>query len=136
MLNSIVDEIKTALIRAGASPVYSAFDAVRIDTKGKGIYTIVGIDQFESYSPVYTQFVAYIPFRADISIKITAPPDVSLEKLYDYYSRYAAEALGDYTGLTSSLKKMSAKFDSNIGRLVLSSVLSTGGVIRVERGAV
>ena len=49
MLNTLIESMKTALLRAGASPVYSAFDAVRTDRKEKGIYTIVGIDSFESF---------------------------------------------------------------------------------------
>ena len=136
MLNTLIETMKTALLRAGASPVYSAFDAVRTDRKEKGIYTIVGVDSFESFTPVYTPYVAYLPFRADVSVKITAPPDMPLETLYDYYSGKVADAFDEFMGLTSSLKKLTVKFDSNIGRLVLSAVLSTGGVTRIERGEI
>lgn len=133
MLNSIIEAVSAALRNAGAQPVYSAFDAVPAERKDKGIYTVVGIDSFESTAPVYSQYVVYIPFKSELSIKVTAPPAYPASVLCDYYSMHVAPAVEAISGLECSLKKLSVKFDSNIQRLVLSAVLSAGGITRIER---
>ncbi len=133
MLNSIIERVARELRAFGAEPVYSAFDAVPADKKSKEIYTIVGVEAFESSAPVYSPYIVYIPFKADISIKVTAPRDCPMSRLYDYYSSTAAIAVGELSGLSCSLKSLNVKFDSNIGRLVLTAILSAGGITRIER---
>jgi len=133
MLNTIIDTVVSALRSAGAKPVYSAFDAVSVERKTKDIYTIVGVDSFSSTAPVFSQYVVYVPFKAEISIKAAAPPDTPASALFAYYSRYIAPAVGELSGLECSLKNLTVKFDSNIQRLVLSAVLSAGGITRIER---
>jgi len=136
MLNSIIEQVCTELRAFGASPVYSAFDAVPLTKKPDGIFTVVGIEAFESTAPVYSPYIVYIPFKAEISIKVTAPPDHSLEKLYGYYSDKIAVAAGELSGLVCRLKKLSVKYDSNICRLVLTAVLSAEGITRIERSSI
>jgi len=133
MLNTIISRIARELRAFGSDPVYSAFDAVPAEKKSKGIYTIVGIESFESTAPVYSPYIVYLPFKADISIKVTAPPEVPLSALYDYYSSKTAVAIGELSGLSCTLKKLSVKYDSNISRLVLTAVLTAGGITRIER---
>ncbi|MBR4626856.1 MAG: hypothetical protein IKO47_04025 [Ruminococcus sp.] len=133
MLNSIIERVVRELRTYGSDPVYSAFDAESVEKKGKGIYTIVGVEAFESTAPVYSPYVVYIPFRADISVKVTAPPEFPMSRLFDYYSTKTAVAVGELSGLDCSLKKLSVKYDSNINRLVLTALLSSGGITRIER---
>jgi len=135
MLNTIIDRVISELRAFGSEPVYSSFDAIPIVKKNSGIYTIVGIESFESTAPVYSPYIVYIPFKADISVKVTAPPDYPLSRLYEYYSSRTAAAVGELSGLSCSLKKLSVKYDSNISRLVLTAVLSAGGITRIERSA-
>lgn len=136
MLNSIIDQICTELRTYGTSPVYSSFDAVPVTRKPDGIYTIVGIESFESTAPVYSPYIVYIPFKSEVSIKVTAPPDCPLEKLYDYYSGKVAVAVGELSGLSCRLKKLTVKYDSNICRLVLTALLDAEGITRIERSIV
>ena len=133
MLNTIIDRVIRELRSFGSDPVYSAFDAIPAEKKSNGIYTVVGIEAFESTAPVYSPYIVYLPFRADISVKVTAPPDVPLGTLYGYYSTKTAVAIGELSGLSCSLKKLTVKYDSNISRLVLTAVLSAGGITRIER---
>lgn len=133
MLNTIIGNVSAALRDAGAQPVYSAFDAIPVERKTKDIYTIVGVESFASTAPVFSQYVVYVPFKAEISIKAAAPPDTPASALFAYYSRYIAPAVGELSGLECSLKDLTVKFDSNIQRLVLSAVLSAGGITRTER---
>ena len=133
MLNSIISQVITELKAFGAEPVYSAFDAVPVTRKTDGIYTIVGIESFERTAPVYSPFIVYIPFSSEISIKVTAPQDCPLEMLYSYYAEKVSPAVGELTGLSCRLKKLTAKYDSNLCRLVLTAVLDAQGITRVER---
>ena len=133
MLNTIIGRVIRELRSFGSDSVYSAFDAIPAEKKSKGIYTVVGIEAFESTAPVYSPYIVYLPFRADISVKVTAPPDVPLGTLYGYYSTKTAVAIRELSGLSCSLKKLTVKYDSNISRLVLAAVLSAGGITRIER---
>ena len=133
MLNTIISRVARELRAFGSDPVYSAFDAIPAEKKPKGIYTVVGIESFESTAPVYSPYIVYIPFKADTSVKVTAPPEIPLSSLYDYYSSKTAVAIGELSGLSCSLKKLSVKYDSNTSRLVLTAVLSAGGITRIER---
>jgi hypothetical protein len=133
MLRSITDQICTELRRFGTSPVYSSFDAVPVSKKDKGIYTVVGIESFSATAPVYSPYIVYIPFSTQISIKLTAPPDCPLDELYSYYSRTAGIAISEMSGLSCRLEKLSAKYDSNICRLVLTAIFSATGITRIER---
>lgn len=136
MLNSIIGQVCSELRAFGAEPVYSSFDAVPVTKKESGIYTIVGIESFSTTASVYSQYIVYIPFSAGISIKVTAPPDCSLEKLYSYYSSKVAPAVSELTGLSCRLKNLSVKFDSNLCRLVLTVLLDAEGITRIERWTV
>ena len=133
MLNDIIKTVADKLSDSGVSPVYSAFDGVPAEQKCRGIYTVVGVENFSSTAPVYSLSAVYLPFRTDISIRVTAPKDMSAEKLFGYYSSKIAPALDDLSGLSCSLSKLTLKYDSNISRLVLTAILSAGGVTRIER---
>ena len=133
MLNTVIREIAAALSDRGASPVYSAFDAADIRRKGSGVFTVVEVRSLESFSPIYSALSIFLPFKAEASIRVTAPRDWDMKLLYAYFDDHIAPAIGDMSSLTSSLRSLSLKQDSNIGRLVLTATLSVSGVVRSER---
>ena len=135
MLRDIIDDIIERLAAHNVSPVYSAFDARAIDRKGRSFFTMVGISAFESSTPIYSQYIVYLPFKSEIELTVTAPDTSSAEQLYGYYDRNIAPVVFDMSGLTCSLGKMSLKFDSNIQRLVLSVKLRISGVTKFERSS-
>ena len=134
MLNSLIEQVCAELRSFGVTPVYSAFDAKPVTRKYGGICTFVGIESFGSTAPVYSPFIVYIPFSSEISIKVTAPPDCPLEKLYGYYTEKVAATVGEMSGLSCRLKKLTVRYDSNICRLVLTALLEAEGITRIERG--
>lgn len=135
MLNSIISAAITALEAHGATRVYSAFDAVPIELKRGGIFTVIGVSSFESTSPIYSLSTIFLPFKAELEIKVTAPENYSAERVYKYFSEKIAPAAAEFSGLGSFLKRVSIKFDSNINRLVLTAIVSTVGTTKFERSA-
>ena len=133
MLNDILNSIVLNLRTHGVSPVYSAFDAVDIARKSHDIFTVVGISSFESDSPIFSQYTVFFPFKADIEIKLTAPEKFSLAQIYTYYDTKIEPVVSEMSGLTCRLAGLSAKFDSNIQRLVLTVRLKTSGITKLER---
>ncbi len=135
MLTDIIDSIVTNLGNSGVSPVYSAFDAVKINEKNNGLFTVVGLSSFESDTPIYSQYTIFFPFKAEIEIKITAPENCSLAQIYSYYDEHIDPVISDMSGLSCKLSGISAKFDSNIQRLVLTVKLSANGISKHERSS-
>lgn len=133
MLNDILESIVSNLRNHGVSPVYSAFDAVDMAKKSHSIFTVVGISSFESDSPIFSQYTVYFPFKSDIEIKLTAPEKYSLAQIYTYYDTKIEPVILEMSGLTCRLSGLSAKFDSNIQRLVLTVKLNTSGISKIER---
>lgn len=133
MLNSIISEAVAKLEVHGASHVYSAFDAVPIELKRNGIFTVVGVSSFESASPIYSLSTIFLPFKAELEIKVTAPENYSAERVYKYFSDKVAPAAAEFSGLGSFLKQVFIKFDSNINRLVLTAIVSAVGTTKIER---
>lgn len=136
MLKNIISEIISALEKNGINNVYSAFDAMPIAYKKHDIFIVIALDGFESMTPIYSQYNVFIPFKAEISLSITAPTDASAEKLYDYFDEQILPVFRDITTLMCSLKKVNVKFDSNINRLVLKTTFSASGINRIERSDV
>lgn len=133
MIKTVIDAVISAIKDAGADRVYSAFDAVPIEYKGRDIFTTVGVSSLECSAPIFTGFKVYIPFSAETEINITAPKELSAGALYDYYTEYISAAVGEISGLSSSLKKLLIKYDSNISRLVLTVRVAVSGISSTER---
>ncbi len=133
MINSVIKAVASALVSAGAENVYSAFDAVPVEQKSRGIFTTVGISSLECSAPISSAYTIFMPFKADVAVNVTAPRGFSEKALFDYYSSYIETALGRLSGLESRLKKLSVKYDSNINRLVLGAVFGIGGMTTIER---
>lgn len=135
MLRQILEQAVSALTDAGVPEVYSSFDSISLERKSRGIFTVVGVGRFESTAPVYSEYAMYLPFKAELDIRVTAPENWSMEKLYDYYSEKISPALVSLSGLTTSVAGITMKHDSNISRLVLGIKLSVSGISRIERSA-
>lgn len=133
MLRDILDSVAEKLEEQGVEGVYTAFDAQPMDHKRSGIITIVGIGEFESSTPIYSQYTVYIPFTAELELRLAAPVDYPMEQLYGYYDRKIFPVVSELSGMTCRLVKMSIKTDSNIQRLVLSVKLKASGITRIER---
>ena len=96
----------------------------------------MGIGGFESFSPIYSPYTVFIPFKTDIEINITAPSKTSVTDIYTFYDEKIEPVISDMSGLTCNLSKMSIKFDTNIQRLVLTAKLSASGITKTERSSV
>lgn len=134
MVYRIVSGIIEKLRENGVKPVYSAFDAVSVERKDRGFFTVVGVDSFELQTPVYSQFTAFLPYRSGIDLCVTAPENFSMESLYRYFSENILTAVMNFSGVNCSMKKISIKHDSNINRHVLTARLEVSGIEKFERG--
>ncbi|MBR1591656.1 MAG: hypothetical protein IJ666_01415 [Ruminococcus sp.] len=133
MITDVLNNVKNELTDAGVQNVYTIFDAVPVEKKGRGFYTIVGVSSFETSSPIYTEFTVFIPFKAEIEIKITAREASELAALYGYYDRNIEPVLNRLSNLSSRISRMSLKHDTNINRLVLNVGFSVNGIKKIER---
>lgn len=135
MLKNVISEISLALADKGAEHIYSAFDNIPVNYKGREIFNVVGVESFESSAPIYSQYTVYIPFKAEAAVSVAAPPDYPAEKLYSYFDEHILPAFESISSLTCSLKKLVIKKDSAIDRLVLKVNFSVSGITRLERSA-
>lgn len=128
----VINTIKQELIESGAENIYSAFDAIPVSYKGR-FFTVIGMKNFECSTPVYSQYTIYMPFRAELEIKILAPESSSMEEIWNYYESGISETINKLSGLISNISGISIKHDKNIGRLVLSVIISAGGMKKIQR---
>lgn len=135
MLKNVISEISLALADKGTKHIYSAFDNIPVNYKGREIFNVVGVESFESSAPIYSQYTVYIPFKAEAVVSVAAPPDYPAEKLYSYFDEHILPAFESISSLTCSLKKLVIKKDSAIDRLVLKVNFSVSGITRLERSA-
>lgn len=134
MIKTVINTVISAISETGAENVYSAFDAVPLEYKGRDIFTTVGVSSLECSAPIFSAYSVFLPFHAETDISVAAPKDLSAGALYDYYTKYISAAVGELSGLNSSLKKLFIKYDSNISRLVLTAKVSISGISTMERG--
>ncbi|MDE5619099.1 MAG: hypothetical protein K2O29_08295 [Ruminococcus sp.] len=135
MIDSIIREIIEKLSQNGVTPVYHAFDAVSVEKKNRGFFTVVNVGSFELQTPIYSEFTAFLPYKADIDISVTAPENYRMEKLYGYFSDNVQPAVMKFSGMNCSLRRVSIKHDSNINRFVLTARLSVSGMNKFERSS-
>ena len=133
MLTDVLNSIKNELTDVGVTNVYTIFDAVPIEKKGRNFFTTVGVSSFETSAPIYTEFTVFIPFKAEIEIKITARESGELAALYSYYDSNIEPVLNQLSNLSSRICRMSLKHDTNINRLVLNVGFSINGIRKIER---
>ncbi len=133
MIDSIITEVIQKLSKNGTIPVYSAFDAVSVERKNRDFFTIVGLNSFELQTPIYSEFMIFIPYKADLDINVTAPENYSVQKLYQYFSDNIRPSVMEISGMNCSIRRISMKHDSNINRFVLTAKLSVNGMDKLER---
>ena len=76
----VLRELKTALENAGNENVYYAFDTIPVSAKGK-MLTVIGAKSFEAMTPVYSEFLIYMPFKTELEISAAAPENCSMTQL-------------------------------------------------------
>lgn len=133
MLEQILNETITRLQANGIETVFSVYDSIPISSKGSGIFTVAGIDSFESSAPIHTEYKIYLPFRADAGITLIAPLSCTMAELYDYFDAYVLPLAESSGSLSFALRSAAMKTDSNINRLVLKAEFSVSGITAFER---
>jgi len=128
----VLRELKTTLENAGNDNDYYAFDTIPVSTKGK-MLTIISAKNFESLTPVYSEFTVYMPFRTELEISAAAPENCSMTELYTYFDTMIRPALDTISGLSGRICRMSIRHDSSMRRLVLTAGFSATGIRRIER---
>lgn len=130
----VLRELKTALENAGNENVYYAFDTIPVSAKGK-MLTVIGAKSFEAMTPVYSEFLIYMPFKTELEISAAAPENCPMTQLYTYFESCIRPALDALSGLSGRVCRMSIKHDSAMHRLVLTAGFSAAGIRRIERSS-
>lgn len=131
-MTDIINTIKQILVDNGTENVYSSFDALPIETKGS-FFTVIGIKKLEYSKPVYSEFIIYMPFRAEIEISVLAPLSSSIDEICSYYKSEIKKSIQNIAGFNTCISDVSVKQDKNIGRFVLKVTVSADGIRRIER---
>ena len=133
MINSIINKIIENLSGNGIKNIYSAYDAISVEKKGKDFYTLVGFESLEMHTPICSPITLFMPYEAEISINVTAPENYSIQKLYEYFSEKIKPAVMNFSGIDCYIKKISMKHNSQINRFVLTARISVRGIEKFER---
>lgn len=128
----IINKIKQEIKEKGTEDIYSAFDAIPVSLKGD-FFTVIGFRNFESLTPIYSQYTIYIPFKAELEITVTAPKNATMEEIYNYYEIKIGRIIDSICGLTNNICRMAVKPDNSMKRFVLSVGLSLEGMKKIDR---
>ncbi|MBQ8959597.1 MAG: hypothetical protein IJ071_00015 [Ruminococcus sp.] len=134
MLTDIISDVKSRLAQAGVRNVFTAFDALPVDKKGE-CFTVVGVSSLSVEAPIKAPMTVYFPIRAEVEITLLAPESWSLEQIYGLFCEKIEPVLLELSGLTTRLKSLSLRPDSNLHRTVLKAVVFAGGIRTVERSS-
>lgn len=135
MLKTIVDRLSQELKKNGIEKVYTVFDNIPIEKKGRDIFTVIGVESFESSSPIYSEYSVFLPFKAEASISLIAPQNFTMAELYDFFDAKILSVIKDMGSLTCSLRNLTMKNDTNISRMTLKIRFSVSGISRLERSS-
>ncbi|MBE6855959.1 MAG: hypothetical protein IJO99_05490 [Ruminococcus sp.] len=135
MIKDILNQISSSLSSFGVNSVYTAFDNIPISKK-ESRYIVVSVDSFETASPIFSDLSIFLPYKAVAELSVIAPCTSSLAELYDYFDSKLLPLMDKLGSLTSALRGVSMKYDSNINRLVMKIQLSVSGISRIERSDV
>lgn len=127
----ILNELKQALVDNGCDNVYLAYDALPVEKKGK-FFTVVALKCFETTVPVYSRTTVCVPFSAELEINVTAPENCSMESLCNYYDEKIRGAVLKISGSSSYMSRLTLNADKKINRLVLTAVMSVGGMRKIS----
>ncbi len=129
----ILNEVKQALIDNGCENVYLAYDALPIEKKGK-YFTVVGLKNFETGTPMYYSNLTSIPFSAELEINVTASEGSTMEELCNYYDEKIRDAIVNISGTDSYMSRLTLNADKKINRLVITAVMKVGGIRKIQGG--
>lgn len=135
MIKNILSQISEALASFGITSVYTAFDNIPVSKK-ESRYIVVSVNSFETASPIFSDRTIFLPYKAVAELSVIAPCTSALAELYDYFDSELLPLMDKLGSLTSSLRGVSMKYDSNINRLVMKIQLSVSGISRIERSDV
>lgn len=130
----ILETFRSALTADGNDNVYLAFDALPVRGKG-GTFTVIGIKSYEASAPVYSETVAFVPFRAEVEVSVYAPESGSMQSLYSYFEDHVLPVIEGMMNLSTRLSRLAIRHDSNLKRLVITAGVSVSGIRRIERGS-
>ena len=132
VIKEALDTIAQSLRERGERNVYTVFDALPSEHKGR-LFTTVGISGMDISRPVYSLGNIYIPFRAETEIKLTSPESAGSAVLLEHFSSCTEPALETMSGMTCRLTKLTLKHDTSLGRLVLCAGFTVTGISIHER---
>ncbi|MBO4878352.1 MAG: hypothetical protein J5501_10130 [Ruminococcus sp.] len=135
MIKEALDMIAQSLRERGEKNVYTSFDALPAERKGK-LFTVIGIGGMNISRPVYSLGNIYIPFTAEAEIKLTSPESAGSGELLEHFSLCTEPALEGMSGLSCRLTKLTLKHDTTLGRLVLCAGFTVTGISIHERSGV
>ena len=118
----ILAKIKQTLEENGVENVYSAYDAVPVQDKGK-FFAVLGFGGYEAQNPIQTQTKIYMPVKCDLTLTVYAPMNTTQEELYGYYHYNFAKTIDSICGLCSRLKSLDVSPDSKLNKLTLKAVV-------------
>ena len=135
MLKNILAQITDALKALGMENIYTAFDNIPVSKK-ESRYMVLSVKSFEAYAPIFSDISLFLPYKATAELSVIAHDTCTMAELYDYFDSELLPVMDKLGSLTSSLRGISMKYDTNIGRLVMKVTLSVSGVSRLERSDV
>lgn len=135
MLKNILSQIVSVLEESGVNKVYTAFDNLPLESKGRDIITVVSVDSFESSAPLYSEYNIFLPFKAEIGISLVAPLSMSMAQLYDYFDSNILPLMDKLGSLTCNMRNLTMKNDANLHKLVLKLRFSATGISKLERSS-
>lgn len=131
-MDSIIAQIRQILTENGAENVFSVFDAKPVSGKGQ-FFTVAGVRELEWLTPIYTDAIIYMPFRAVAEIRTTAPINCDGMTLCDYFHREIEPGLDKITGMDSRVRKTVLTTDKALNRLVLAAEVNITGIREITR---
>jgi hypothetical protein len=134
MLKTIVSQLAEELENNGVEQVYTCFDNIPIWDKTSGIFTVVGIEGFESSAPIYSEYCVYVPFKAEAAITLLASQSTAMSQLYTFFDEKIFPIVKSMGSMDCALKNLTMKNDSAINRITLKIKFSVSGISRIERG--
>ncbi|MBP3379251.1 MAG: hypothetical protein J6K77_00090 [Ruminococcus sp.] len=131
-MDSIITQINQILTENGAENVFSVFDAKPVSGKGQ-FFTVTGVRDLEWSTPIYTNAVICLPFKAVAEIRTTAPINCDGMTLCDYFHRKIESGIDKMNGMDSRVQKMALTTDKTLNRLVLAAEVSISGIREITR---
>jgi len=132
MIREVLDTLTEALRAEGERNVFTAFDALPAEHKGR-FFTVAGIRKMDIGRPVCSPGKVWIPFSAQAEIRLLSPESEGSAALLDHFTGITEPALEDMSDMCCRLTDITMKHDSALGRLVLCAGFAVTGLSIRER---